>query len=313
MHLLAINVATAGPMVALWFQRRGRKCEDGPASWVADQLARFSMLALVVGIGLGLSAGVVMYFADGDRMRAAIHALPYGRLWWGVWELAFYFLCMALYLVIQPSARRDGTGGAVARTMQWILVWAAVANLAYHFPLLFSTLATMRSSASSDVIDPISTRELLRQWGQPMNVAMIMHFLLASVAVTGIAVMWIGLKLGKVQASQSAQWRIGLYGARIALVPTVLQLLAGVYLLFSLPQSMQSAFMGDNLTATGLFGVSLLVALGLMHRLAGVALGQRSRASMVQSGALMAITVLLMTAALHAARAGTSELNLLIQ
>ena len=312
-HLLAMNVATAGPIVALWFQRRGRKREDGPASWVADQLVRHSMLALAVGIGLGLAAGAVLYGADGQRLRAAIGALPYGRLWWGVWELAFYFLCMALYLVLQSTAQRNSTAGVVARTMQWVLVWSAVTNLAYHFPLLFSVLAQLRSSATSADIAPIGTSELLKQWMQPRNLAMFIHFLMASVATSGVLVMFLGLRLGKIEANQPAQWRIGHYGARIALVPTLLQLVGGVYLLFVLPQNLQDAMMGDNLVATSLFVVSVLVALALMHCLAGVALGQRSRASMIQAGILLVVTVLLMTASLHAARVGTSEVSFLMQ
>jgi hypothetical protein len=306
LHLLAVNTATAGPLVALWFDRRGRKHEDGPASWIAGQLIRHSIAALAIGIALGLAAGFMLWLADRERITAAIYALPYGRLRDGVWELAFYFVCLVLYLPLSRSALRKDATGVFARIGQWILVLAAVSNLAYHFPFLFSVLSQTRTASSDDTNHVISVAEMLSHWKQSAFIAQFVHFLLASVATAGVVVMCLSMRLEKLGVDESDQWRIGIYGARIAAVPSVLQLAVGTYFLLSLPQGLQGALMGDSLLATSLFGVSLLAALALMHRLVGISLGLRSRASVVQSAVLLIVTVMLMTASLHAARSAVT-------
>ena len=306
LHLLAVNTATAGPLVALWFERRGRRGrrrDDGPAGWVAGQLIRCSIAALAIGIALGLAAGATLWLTDGERLRAAVNALPYSRLRDGVWELAFYFVCVGLYLPLRMPASKASGVGVAARTAQWILVLAAASNLAYHFPFLFSALAQTRIEAESVAIVPISTSELLGRWAQPAYLAQFVHFLFASVATAGVVVMWLSLRLTKLGVVESERSRIGGYGARIAAVPSVLQLAVGMYFLFVLPEGLQGALMGDSLLATALFGTSLLVAIGLMHRLVGIALGNQGRAEIIQSIVLLVLTVFLMTASLHAARA----------
>ena len=63
-----------------------------------------------------------------------------------------------------------------------------------------------------------------------------------------------------------------------------MQLPVGVWVLLSMPQIMQQQVMGQDLLATILFGVSLIVALGLMHHLALISLGDTSRGRGCQSG-----------------------------
>ncbi|MCG8583440.1 MAG: hypothetical protein MI757_01855 [Pirellulales bacterium] len=301
-HLAAVNLATAGPLVALWFARRGRIREDGPAGWMAGQLIRRSIAALAIGIGLGLAAGVTLWLYDSARLEAAIRALPYARLRDGVWELGFYFLCLMPYLPLcRPARRLDGVGVA-ARVTQWILVLAATSNLAYHFPFLFTTLAETRTAASTSEIAPVTVAEMLARWKDPAFLAQFVHFMFACVAVAGAAVMWLSLRLAKLGVEQSEQQRIAVYGARIAAVPSVLQLAVGIYFLLVLPDGLQSALMGESILATMVFGVSLLTALALMHRLVSLAMGNCNRSAVVQTIVLLLVTITLMTGALHAAR-----------
>ena len=183
------------------------------------------------------------------------------------------------------------------------MILAAASNLAYHFPFLFSTLAETRTENATSDIDRITVAELLSRWQRPAYLAQFIHFLLASVATTGVVVMLLSLRLAKLGVGQSEQWRMGIYGARIAAVPSVLQLAVGTFFLLALPSRLQGALMGDSLLATVLFGISLLISLALMHRLVGIAIGHRSRRNIVQSIVLLVATVFFMTASLHAARA----------
>jgi len=87
------------------------------------------------------------------------------------------------------------------------------------------------------------------------------------------------------------------WGAWLALVPTLLQLPVGLWVLLQLPLAERDALLGSDLYATGLFALALLAALRLMHQLAAVALGDTERKQIVGSLSTMALVVALMVAA----------------
>jgi len=68
---------------------------------------------------------------------------------------------------------------------------------------------------------------------------------------------------------------------------------------------MQKQFMGGDSLTTGLFAVSVVAALALMHSLAAVALGDVQRKTIIRAMALLVLTVLLMSGALHLAKQRT--------
>ncbi|HEV3415668.1 MAG TPA: hypothetical protein VG056_02600, partial [Pirellulales bacterium] len=90
--------------------------------------------------------------------------------------------------------------------------------------------------------------------------------------------------------------------ARLALVATLLQIPVGLWVLFALPTAVQSQLLGEDWIATLLFGLSVIVALGLMHQLAMASLGAVSRQAVGRTALLLAAVVFLMVATLHRAR-----------
>ncbi len=67
------------------------------------------------------------------------------------------------------------------------------------------------------------------------------------------------------------------------MVPSLLQLLAGPYLLLSLPASQQQRLMGGDWLATGLFATSGVAVFALLAQPFRVALGETSRREAVRS------------------------------
>ncbi len=65
---------------------------------------------------------------------------------------------------------------------------------------------------------------------------------------------------------------------------------------------MQNQLLGEDLTATLLFGLSVIAALGLMHHLMMISLGETSRRVVLRTVCVLAAVVLLMVATLHRAR-----------
>lgn len=136
---------------------------------------------------------------------------------------------------------------------------------------------------------------------------MVVHVLLASVATTGVMMMGFALRLARQNEEAAQAETVAKWGARIALVPSIAQLLVGLYVLFHLPPQIQKQFMGGNMLTTGLFAVSVVAALALMHSLAAVALGDVQRKTIIRAMELLVLTVLLMSAALHTARKAWTE------
>src|SRR5690606_37446398 len=97
------------------------------------------------------------------------------------------------------------------------------------------------------------------------------------------------------------------WGARIALVPTLLQLVVGTLVLMHLPALQRERLMGSDLLTGGVFLASLLLAFALMHKLAVISQSEVTRLGSYTAVGLMAATVLLMVAARHTAQAGTYD------
>ena len=86
------------------------------------------------------------------------------------------------------------------------------------------------------------------------------------------------------------------------MAPTLLQLPVGVWVLLALPEPIKGALMGGDLPASGLLGIAIFAALGLMHQLSAVALGDTGRKSLLQAMGMMVLVVFLMSATLERVR-----------
>lgn len=319
-HLLAVNVATGGPLVCLGLEWRAARRRDVAAGNLARLLARHSMLALALGIALGVLMLGMIWHSPRERYFEALRAIPVSRLWFGLGELAFYFACMAGYLVL--AGRRNGW-----RFMRWLLAVFAATNLMLHFPPLFAIISTLanRGSQLGAVLDrPAYYRLLL----DPEVMSRVLHVWLASLAVSGALVMGFALRAdggaapspptplppgergaetptlppgergAGTPSRQTGESRaLAAWGAWLALVPTLLQLPVGLWVLLQLPLAERDSLLGSDLYATGLFALAMLAALRLMHQLAAVALGDTERKQIVGSLSTMVLVVVLMVAA----------------
>lgn len=315
-HLLAVNLAGAAPLVCLWLDWRAVRRDDAVAANLGRWLVRQSLIWLSVGIALGLTTLGLVRLIDWQRFAEAAGRIPASRYWFGVAELAFYFVCMGGYLVLW----RDGP--APSRQRIWgrrMLGLLAGTNLLYHFPPLFA------------IIGVLGTRP--ETVGQAFNfraamvdlevLAHCVHHILASFAVVGVAMM--GYALSRARAERAVipateiaakshemmpadsdlklDWRrMAIWGGRVALVPTLLQLLAGTFVLLTLPALMRDRLLGQDLLATILFAASMIAALALMHRLAAVAMGDTQRREIIGAMVLLVVVVLLMVGTLQRAR-----------
>ena len=297
-HLLAVDLAAAGPLMAIWLEWRETRRGDSLAGEIGRRLAIWSLAAAFIGVGLGLLTALVLPQLERPEYRRALgHVMPY--LWWSVvGELAFYFICIAAYILLWR--RWQGH-----RFWHRALAVLAATNVLYHFPSLFTIISalSMRPQLSELPLDAPLFRKMLVQ-GEV--VSRVVHHWLASLAVAAVVAMWLAARRGQTpeasgqEAGNAAP--IVKQAARIALLATTAQVAVGIWVLLTLPVAMENQMLGEDWLATALFGGSVVAALGLMHHLSVIALGDVSRRKVNVATLLLVLVVFLMAATLHRSR-----------
>lgn len=296
-HLLAVNLAAAGPIVAVLAEWRGTRRRQVALDMAAFGLAKWSILAATIGFGLGLlalAALTVWHPGDDSAYFAAIKQVTPGRWWFTGGEIIFYLVCMAGYVLLWRRLARS-------RFAHRAIAVAAGSNLLYHFPALFTILSLLvdRPELHGRTLDRSLYLKLLFD---AETLARVLHVWLASFAVAGMALAWMGLRLAREEDNPDGRM-VATFGGCIALVVTLLQVPVGVWVLLTLPEGQQQQTMGGNVVCTALFASSFVTALALMHQLAMLSLGDATKKRIGTASLLMAAVVLLMTATLHLARA----------
>ncbi len=286
-HLLAANLAGAAPLVCVWLDVRAARRQDRLAQELGCYLLWQSMVWLTVAMLLGAVTLGLVWLTAWEPFYATARRLPTSRFWWAVPELAVYYVCVGLYL----RWWRAGNGASRARTFaRRILGVVAATNLLYHFPLLFTVIGVYatRPAAADDAL--VFRQAML----DPEVLSQFLHHVLASFAVVGVAVMGFALRLSRGGRTGDEVQRAATWGGWLALVPTVLQLFVGLYVLLELPMRARDGLLGGDSLGTLLFGVSLVGAIMLMHRLASVAFGETERRNLIGAMALLVLVVVAM-------------------
>ena len=286
LHLMCMNIASAGPLVCVWLDwRSGRG--DETARRAAKFLAWKSLVLLVVGGVFGL---LVAAFFWNDDYHDLMHVFMY-KIEWGAWELLFSLVIMSVYAALITRGAPSSLAGKLGRASLALLTGT---NLLYHFPVLFIVISEVAGGYLEvpEKVDAAIFRSLMTE---SSVLARSVHFWLASFAVTGVSLISYGKWLLREKEQQEAASQIAIWGARIALVPTVLQILVGVWVVSVLPPLMQQRLMGRDFVVASAFGLSIIGALWLMHQLSAVAFGDTKPRSLKMAIHLMYTVVILMT------------------
>ena len=104
-------------------------------------------------------------------------------------------------------------------------------------------------------------------------VSRVLHVWLSAVVVTGAAVMIVGGRLKIAPDEQGSRDALVRRGARLSLIGTALQIPAGIWLALEMPETVRNPLLGADWLASGLFIVSLLLTMQLLHTLGAAAWG----------------------------------------
>jgi hypothetical protein len=285
-HLLAMNVASAGPLIAVWLMGRRRAGEDG-GLLLGRRVLGLSLTALITGSLIGGA----LILAPNPSLRAALARFPEDAYWFAGIELLFSAVCIGLLMAGDWASRRPRLAFCVA------LLGAS--NLLYHFPPLMAVIGELTANPRWATEERIDRDALLSLWVRPEILSLWLHFTLASFAVAAVA----ALRPWSPSTSEDARPMDPDIVQRLsawALGATVLQIPVGLWLLTSTAAEARESMMGSNLLASACFAGGVLAALWLLQTLLTMALGERG--GVRRAGLLLVLVTVLMSATLRTSR-----------
>src|SRR5213595_2822219 len=96
-HLLAVNVALAGPLWCVWLTWRESRYADVVAGQVGRHFAQWCLTLVSIGIALGLAMLGLLTIASSQRPYVDELARVPASRWWGIaGELIFYVICLTI-------------------------------------------------------------------------------------------------------------------------------------------------------------------------------------------------------------------------
>ena len=290
-HLLAMNLAAAGPLAAAWLIAGG-DAGDQRRHALGRRLTVLSLAALVVGGALG---GMLLLVPN-PGLRAALARFPANAYWFAGLELLFSAGCIAALVAGHRWLRRRPVAA-------WALAATTAANLLYHFPPLMAVFGQLAADPDWTNVAVVDRPALLRLWLRPEVLALWTHFILASLATAAIAALWPWRPAAmpsedNADVSETVVRRLAWW----ALAASLLQIPAGVWLALASEPTARDAMMGGDLVASASFVGGVVMALALLQTLAAIALGDSQAATRRRAGWLLLIVVALMSITLRTSR-----------
>lgn len=290
-HLLCVNVASAGPLVCIgldWREGRG----DALAGRAASYLGQASFVTLLLGGLLGLAIGALSW---SERYHSLWTGPMAYKAAWGIGEYVFSLLIALGYVFWRRAAPQR------LRGLRYFVLLLSGANLLYHFPFLF-TVANDVFLLEREWPETLKSAAFRHEMMRPDVLARVVHVVLASFAVTGVTLIGYGLRLQRQTGMDADGQRVSRWGGYLALVPSLLQVPVGLWLIAVLPAPWQARALGGDVPSVLLLVASVLLALFMLQELANVAFGEAQRKQLVRIMIAMVVIVLLMTGVLRRIR-----------
>ena len=315
-HLLAVNLAMAGPLWLVWLDWRSRSGGDETARVHERSLARWSLAAFGAGVVLGLALLGLVVLAEDRPYLAAVRMIPRDRLWFAGGELLFYAALLAGYLRLIRATRPR-------RWATRILAVAAASNLLAHFPPLFAMLSalTHRPELWGRTLERGLYHALLVD---PEVQSRVLHIWLAALAMGAIVVVAMLSRPTAVaarpqtQAISDVSHRLATTAARWAFVAIIAEFPVGIWTLTAAPTANWGVAWTDDWLAMLLLGSAIIGACLLLQQLAGLALGAIDGKAIRNLFVTLAFSTALMCAVTHywrrlgrATRVDTNERRIL--
>jgi len=286
LHIVFVNLMLGGSLLTVWYQVKGLRDAryDHLAHAIAETITVNKSLAVVLGIGplLAINTLYTVYFYSANALT--------GTMW-----LAIIPLVAGAFLL---TYLHKFAWDAMAGWRRLHIAIAALASLAFLvIPLIFLTNINL-------MLFPSRWAEV-RGFASAMLMANVLpryaHFLLASLALTGLFLVWLFRRAtdgrcAEIGMERHVLLRIG-YGW--ALWPSLAQFLAGPLVMLTLPDEGMNGPVVATILAGALFAMPAIGLMFLDLRARPEAIGRRFWPVTL----LLTVTVLCMASGRHLYRA----------
>lgn len=266
LHIILINIVLGGSILMLFTRVTARTHESS----VLEALGKKIPVGFALGINMGVAPLLFMQVTHG-------HLFYTSSVLMGVfWILIIPLLIIAYYAAYVHA--RSGPG----RVATLAVGISSVVLLYVGYMFVNNLLMMTQPAAWTRYFD--DRNGTLLMMGDPTLPPRYLHFVVASIAIAGLAAasIWRIRARGGTTGSEGAVR----HGLRVFGYATVVQSALGLWFLFALKREIMLQFMGGNILATIVFGIGFLCALGAI----ATAFAGNYRATM----SMAAITVIAM-------------------
>jgi len=295
--------------------------------WLFHLLWLLTFAVHVVGVNVVLGSSILGTFAALDRDRA--FGRPVARLFAEVntWAISLTITFgIAPLLFLQVLYGRLFYSATVILAPAWLgllLLLMAAYYLTYAakfrlragkgaaLPLGVSALLFLAVAAIQVVVHLLSVQPgrweaaLASPWAAFADRAFLprfLHFVLASVTLAAILVAWLAVRRPPAEAERAAAAARASWGTKLALLATLLQLVAGLWLTISVPRDVLLGLIRGGAATMAPLTLGIAAGFGLLVFLARVRDPLADRSSVRRSLELFGLAMLLMLVTRHQLR-----------
>jgi hypothetical protein len=245
LHLLAMNFLLGGTVILTVSSFLGRR--DAKHHEFTRRASRAMPSVTAFTITLGVAPLLFLQLVYGQLFYTSSDLMA----WY--WLAVVFLVMLGYYGVYWYQIRHDELGPKAA----WVIL--ATAILFIHVAFIFTQNMTAMlhpqdfyslyaNGKVGTILSPVT----------PLNIARLAHFIVAGVAVAGLAVALLSRRW-QTESPELADWARR-YGITWFMVGTLVQFLVGLWFLFSLPVEIRQTLVGDKL-AVGILVLAIILAL----------------------------------------------------
>ncbi|HRK21456.1 MAG TPA: hypothetical protein PLX06_06590 [Fimbriimonadaceae bacterium] len=280
LHLLAMNLLVGGVVMMGIAHRKGKS-----SPFYAKLAERLSMalppsMAMTITLGIAPLLFLQVLFGQAFYTTSILMAWPW---------LAIIPLLIVSYYGLYIVQYRPEWLGNFRTAISWLS-----ALIILFIGLLFTSNSVL-------IMDPSKWGPMYAQSDTGLRLevasnglwARYLHSIVAGFAISGLGLGWLARRYERDDAEWSREATV--YGGKWFVNATLVNLVVGMWFLFSIPREIRMNFLGESMVDTGILWLGVLIALGAMH------FAMKAR---VVPATLMAVaTVALMAVSRHRLRA----------
>lgn len=281
LHIIPMNIALGGSLTAFITDLRGRTRNSEYHLALAQSFAKVVPIAMAFTITLGVAPLLFLQVLYGQLFYTSSILMAWP------WLSVIALIILAYYGFYLYSYRWEKLSGARLWVVLVSGLLVAVVGLIYTNNL--TLMLAPEKFAALYHSNPAGTHW---NFDDPTVVPRYLHFFVASFAITCLFVVIYGL--GKIKVNESyGKWAVK-YGAMWFTIATIIQMAVGIWFLLTLPREVMMLFMGQNMLATILLGLGILLQIISMMLLILAAKSEKPRAFAVSGISVLALTLIVM-------------------